>query len=90
MDVSLSFWDVQGYKPVLKRINNGAKLCDELVKMIMERWVFCGDGAVASTVAAVYTCWCPLRRLVLLTPSTLLVLLPQSPRLTRSHMAQMT
>lgn len=42
MDVSLSFWDVQGYKPVLKRINNGAKLCDELVKMIMERWVFAG------------------------------------------------
>lgn len=32
-----SFWDVGGYKPVLKRINNGAKLCDELVKMLMER-----------------------------------------------------
>ena len=35
-----NFWDVGNYKVVLKRINTGAKLCDELVKMLNER---CGD-----------------------------------------------
>lgn len=32
-----NFWDVNGYKPVLKRIGGGAKLCDQLAKMLKER-----------------------------------------------------
>eukprot|EP00051_Salpingoeca_urceolata_P006468 m.85408 g.85408 ORF g.85408 m.85408 type:complete len:409 (-) comp14844_c2_seq2:419-1645(-) len=32
-----NFWDEGGYKPVLKRINNGPKLCDELCKLATER-----------------------------------------------------
>lgn len=31
---------------VLKRINTGAKLCDELVKLFHERWVWWGVGGV--------------------------------------------
>eukprot|EP00043_Microstomoeca_roanoka_P000052 m.26453 g.26453 ORF g.26453 m.26453 type:complete len:410 (+) comp10045_c2_seq2:241-1470(+) len=32
-----NFWDVGNYKPVLKRISNGPKLCDEMVRMMQER-----------------------------------------------------
>eukprot|EP00050_Salpingoeca_kvevrii_P000973 m.159572 g.159572 ORF g.159572 m.159572 type:complete len:572 (-) comp10265_c0_seq2:99-1814(-) len=34
---SNNFWDIGNYKPVIKRISGGAKLCDELVKMMNER-----------------------------------------------------
>jgi hypothetical protein len=32
-----NFWDVGNYRVVLKRINTGAKLCDEFVRLIHER-----------------------------------------------------
>jgi hypothetical protein len=32
-----NFYDVGGYKPVLKRINMGPKRCDEFAKMLSER-----------------------------------------------------
>jgi hypothetical protein len=34
-----NFWDIGGYKPVLRRINLGPRRCDELVKMLAERCV---------------------------------------------------
>ena len=37
VDTNGNFWDLGHYKNVLKRINTGAKLCDELVKMMNER-----------------------------------------------------
>ena len=37
IDTNGNFWDLGNYKMVLKRINNGAKLCDELVKLMNER-----------------------------------------------------
>lgn len=33
----LNFWDVNGYKKTVKRIDDGAKLCDDLAKLIGER-----------------------------------------------------
>ena len=32
-----NFYDVGGYKPVLKRINMGPKRCEEFAKMLSER-----------------------------------------------------
>lgn len=32
-----SFWDIGNYRKVVRRIDDGAKLCSELVKMIQER-----------------------------------------------------
>ena len=32
-----NFWDVNGYKKTVKRIDDGAKLCDDLMKLISER-----------------------------------------------------
>jgi hypothetical protein len=37
IDGSGNFWDIGNHKVVLKRINTGAKLCDELVKLMNER-----------------------------------------------------
>ena len=33
----LNFWDVNGYKRTVKRIDDGAKLCDDLLKLLAER-----------------------------------------------------
>lgn len=33
----LNFWDVNGYKRTVKRIEDGAKLCDDLLKLLAER-----------------------------------------------------
>lgn len=32
-----NFWEVNGYKKTVKRIEDGAKFCDDLVKLISER-----------------------------------------------------
>ena len=32
-----SFWEVNSYKRVVKRIDDGAKLCDDLMKLVAER-----------------------------------------------------
>lgn len=34
---NLNFWDINSYKTCLKRIEDGAKLCDDFMKMIKER-----------------------------------------------------
>ena len=34
---SFSFWDVNGYKQTVKRIDDGARLCDDLLKLLAER-----------------------------------------------------
>ena len=36
-----NFWDPRQYKRIVKRVAHGAVLCDELMKMVEERWV-CG------------------------------------------------
>lgn len=36
-DDDLNFWDKNGYQKVLKRIDYGAKACDTLAKMLLER-----------------------------------------------------
>jgi hypothetical protein len=36
-DLTGNFWEIGKYKVALKRINTGAKLCDEFVKMVNER-----------------------------------------------------
>lgn len=33
----LNFWDVNSYKRTVKRIDDGAKLCDDLLKLLAER-----------------------------------------------------
>jgi len=32
-----NFWDVNSYKKTVKRIDDGAKLCDDLLKLLAER-----------------------------------------------------
>lgn len=32
-----NFWDVNSYKRTVKRIDDGAKLCDDLLKLLAER-----------------------------------------------------
>lgn len=34
---SFNFWDVNGYKPTVKRIDDGARLCDDFLKLLAER-----------------------------------------------------
>ena len=34
---SESFWEVGNYKRVVKRIDDGAKLCDEMIQLVTER-----------------------------------------------------
>lgn len=32
-----NFWDVNYYKTIVKRMEDGAKLCDDFMKMVTER-----------------------------------------------------
>lgn len=32
-----NFWDVSGYKKTVKRIDDGARLCDDFLKLLAER-----------------------------------------------------
>lgn len=34
---SFNFWDVNGYKASVKRIDDGARLCDDFLKLLSER-----------------------------------------------------
>ena len=35
--IGFNFWDVNSYKRTVKRIDDGAKLCDDLLKLLAER-----------------------------------------------------
>lgn len=47
-----NFWDVNSYKRTVKRIDDGAKLCDDLLKLLAERAEI--EGLYAAKLQGLY------------------------------------